>query len=318
MADNFDFSSIDAASNSLSNSDTGAGMEDYASPPSPGQAASSEAAEPVAEAPASAEPVAPPAPTPEAGEMVDLGDGLKVPLASLLKWAGAAPPAEPTEAAAPPPAATVDPVLQRLEALEKLLTAQARNATEPAQPAAVQPQPIDPRTHPRDWLAARNNVYRTHAGRDATREELKFDLLQASSHLDRQELGQLKQNLTQTAQKAQVQQETQKVQTQIQGLIKTRFQNLDNEPGEQILNWALAHAAATGEKDMEKVVREASELLPKFIVAAYAKRKQSNIRSLSGTMPRSGGVKAPSKPSYGKDIDALDRVTADLIKSGRV
>lgn len=321
MSDNFDFSAIDNASASLTES--GSGTE------TPSSTETSTPAIPTSEAPlstlSSETTAAAPAPGGE-GEMVDLGGGTKVPLSRLMEWLGN--PSDQTAAESPPPAAaapaTVDPVAQlqeEVKALRQLLTQQQPAAPPQGQPQPGQqpgqPAPIDPRSHSRDWFQARNNIYRTHAKRDASEQELRADWLQACAHLDRQDFQGLQQTIRQQAQQVQVQQETNRVQQQIQGLVQTRYQNLDNDVGSTVLNWALAHAAAKGEKDMEKVVREASELIPKFIMT-YAKRKQSNIRSLQGNMPRSGGTKAPSKPTFGNDIDAIDRATEALIKSGRV
>lgn len=324
-------SSLDNATNALANS--GGGMSDYSAPSSPGQKAEeAEATIPdsgavTGEEPSSLSATPSPAASPPTGDdLVDIG-GIKIPLSELVKWAGGQPTdatAQPSSPAAAPVAspvqqAPVDPIaalVARFDAIEQKLAAVGQTPAAQA-PQQAQQQFLDPRTDPQSWARARNEVYRQHAKRDATQQELEMDLLKASAHLDRKEFQEMRSGFTGAMKTAQLQTQATELKNRIEGLVKTKFQNLDNEPGQRLLNAFLAEAAGRGEKDVEKVTQEASEFLPKFIVAAYAKRKSANLRALSGNMPRPGGTKAPAKPSFGGGFDAIDKATDAWVKSGR-
>lgn len=301
MADDFD--ALDVAGNAY----IAAGTPQETAPETPDAPA-----EPAAEAP----PEGASAPTPETADadLVEFPGGVKVPIAELIKWAGGQAEVPATEAAPPPvaPAATPEAMLHDMV---KRLVQEQMKAAAPAPQAPQQSVPqLDPRTHPQDWMNLWARLEQQKTGRQVTLQDAQFAMGMAQKTLDRQEVQELKAMYQAGLQQAQVTAETTRVQQEINSLVETKYPNLKSEVGQQVLSAFLAQAAARGEKDMEKVVRSVSELAPKFISATWANQKRNSLRAVSSGMPRAGGVKAPAKKDYGNDFDAIDRVTADLMK----
>lgn len=177
---------------------------------------------------------------------------------------------------------------------------------------ASQPATLDPVTQPQDWLLARRDAYVRAGQSEVTFQQLQLDLAQAQNHVLMERMNTHQQQFQQLQQDLELQRHEREIESEL-GRLAEKYPNVQGELGEEILEMALARAAAQGERDLEKVVRHVHELVPR-LVTQWANSKKQTLRAVSSNMPRGGSQRRPPAKDYGNDLGSLDRMMDDYSK----
>jgi len=221
-----------------------------------------------------------------------LPDGTLVTPEQLRQWAGLEK--EPD----------TNPLLEQIRKLEEKIEALGKKA-EPPQPP--EQKPIDPLTEPADWIEGRKQQY-LKAGREVTWEQLSNDLALAQNHALRQQQESTREELRKLHESIELSRHEKAIETELAGLIE-KYPNVQGEIGEEVLGWRLAAAEARGERDLEKVVKSAHELVPKLVMR-WAESKKKKSTGVLRNMPRGGGNRQTPAPDFGNDVGAFERMAA--------
>jgi len=223
--------------------------------------------------------------------------------------------APPTEAA--PVAPKADPVMERIEAIQKMVE-EIRAPKEP--PPAPEPDLINPVTEPQDWVRgylAQENYTRQARGQEPLTWQDGLEILRtAQAQENARQLQRLHERFDAQERERNQQAEALKIQQEVQKIEASgKYDNLKGERGQQLLNY-FVKGLKPGE-NLESAYKGASEFLSAYVMEQYAKPKQDKAAQVLRGMPRGGGARPTPKPSYGGGFDAFEKMEQDLLKGVR-